>query len=210
MTDPTPDDLSPARREQVLLGLAITAMRKRRGFTQATAAERFDVSTQAWGRYEKGERRLPEHKLRDIAVALGGDLEELMLERARLDDPAGGGSVIGLGDRGRAFLGGQSPRAGLINELAALLGPHADRLRLDTSALSPWAESGELIIFDRERPPRRGQGCVVEAEGRLSVWIFGERDGDSLKVTRPSGAEQTRTFAESEFTGVFAVRFRGD
>jgi transcriptional regulator with XRE-family HTH domain len=200
------DDLSPARQEQKRLGLALRRMREGRRLTQAQAAERFNVSTQAWQRYESGERRFTEHKMLAVVEALGGSVEELMRERARLD--AGQGSdVVSLR---QPFAPSNGQRPGLINELAALLGPHADRMRVDTDALSPWAESGELIVFDRERPPRRGHGCVVEMDdGSLQVWIFEGRDAEGVHVRSLYPEPETHKI-DGARRGVYAVRFRGD
>lgn len=207
MADSDTDDLSPARREQLRVGQALRQLRLRYGLTQAQAADRFDVSTQAWQRYEAGERRFPDWKLSKLAVAAGGSLEELMVEHARLQ-AGGGADVVQMADRGRAF--SHNGRAGAVmTQLAGLLGPHSDSLRLASDDLSPWAESGELIIFDRDRPPRRGQGCVVElAEGPSQVWIFEGRTAAGVRVRGPTAAVEPQTLAGVR--GVYAVRFRGD
>jgi transcriptional regulator with XRE-family HTH domain len=207
MADNDTDDLSPARLEQQRLGQALRQLRLRYGFTQAQAAERFDVSTQAWQRYEAGERRFPDWKLIKLATAAGGTLDELMDERKRLQGP--GGEVVSLAAHGRAYHGGP-PAGSVMAQLASLLGPNADAIRLNSGALSPWAESGELIVFDRERPPRREQGCVVQMDdGSLSVWIFEGRDAEGVHV-RSLYPEPHSEVIPGADRGVFAVRFRGD
>lgn len=208
MADSDTDDVSPARREQLLIGKALRQLRLRYGLTLARSAERFDVSTQAWQRYEAGERRFPDWKLSKLAVAAGGSLEELMVERARLETGGESEDVVHLSDRGRGF--NHNGRAGAVmTQLAGLLGPHSDSLRLASDDLSPWAESGELIIFDRDRPPRRGHGCVVEmAEGPSQVWIFDGRSEAGVRVRGPAADAEPSTL--SGVRGVYAVRFRGD
>lgn len=210
MTNPDTDSLDPAREEQRRWGLAIRQARTRCGFSQARAAERMNISTQAWQRYEAGDRRMTEFKLTKIAEALGLTYGELVEERGRLNAEGPGAAIMPF-DRGRSWAPPSGVRPGLINELAGLLGPHADRVRLDTGALSPWAKSGELIIFDRERPPRQGEGCVVEpTEGPLQVWLFDDRGADGWKVYRTAPEREDQTFAEADVRGVYAVRFRGD
>jgi transcriptional regulator with XRE-family HTH domain len=207
MADSDTDDVSPARQEQLRVGQALRQLRLRYGLTQAHAAERFDVSTQAWQRYESGERRFPDWKLTKLAVAAGGSLEELMVERARLES-GGGADVVQLADRGRAFAHNGGGGA-VMTQLAGLLGPHSDSLRLAQDDLSPWAESGELIIFDRDRPPRRGHGCVVELiEGPPQVWIFEGRHEGGVRVRGPAHGAQPQPL--DGVRGVYAVRFRGD
>lgn len=213
MTDaPTDDLLDPARLEQRRIGQALKRMREDRGLTQAKAAERFNVSTQAWQRYESGERQWTQYKMARVAEALGGDLEELLRYRSMLDAPPGTvGEVIGLNDRGRAFAQPAARPTGLVNELAALLGAHADRMRLATDALSPWAEGGELIVFDRERPPRKGHGCVVEdLDGKLSVWMFDGRDGQTVRLYTLAPERADTALPADQLRGVYAVRLRGD
>lgn len=197
---PPPDDLSPADLELVKLGQSLAAVRRRKGLTQQNMGDRLGISVQAYQRHEAGLRRLPEHKLRALAEAASATLEDVMRERALLDQ----GEVIPLLPR--------PPDGGaLLNELAFLLGPGADRLRLDTAALSPWADMGELIIFDRARPPRRDGGCVIEdLDGRLSVFLFAGRDDVDahLYTLAPTRREVTRPMAD--LRGLYAVRLRGD
>jgi len=197
---PPDDEPSPAQLELKRLGQALAAVRRRKELTQQDMGERLGVSTQAYQRYEAGLRRLPDYKLRSLAEAAGGTLEDVMRERAMLDQ----GEVIPF-----------APRPGeggpLLNELAYLLGPGADRLRLDTGALSPWADMGELIIYDRARPPRRDGGCVVEGlDGRLSVFMFAGRDDETARLYTLSPERREVTRPLSELRGLYAVRLRGD
>lgn len=197
---PSDDDLSPAQLELKRLGQALAAVRRRKNLTQEDMGERLHVSTQAYQRYEAGHRKLPEHKLQALAEAAGASLEDVMRERALLEQ----GDIIPFPPR---------PAEGgpLLNELAFLLGPGADRLRLDTDALSPWASIGELIIYDRARPPRRDHGCVVEdLDGKLSVFMFAGRDDETARLytLAPDRREVTRPMAG--LRGVYAVRLRGD
>lgn len=195
------EDLTPAQLELKKLGQALAAVRRRKDLTQQDMGDRLTISAQAYQRYEAGLRRLPEWKLQRFAEAAGATLEDVMRERALLDESAG---VTPFQPR----LGDQ---AALINELAFLLGPHADRLRLDTDALSPWAEGGELIVYDKARPPRRDHGCVVEgADGRLSVYLFAGRDETTVRLYTLAPERRTIDKPAGEVRGIYAVRFRGD
>lgn len=199
----SPEDLTPAQLELRKLGQAMAAVRRRKGLTQDQMGAALGVSTQAYQRYEAGHRKLPEWKLTQLAAAAGATLKDVMEERARLDDDAVA-SVAPFQPR-------PSDQPALLNELAFLLGPGADRLRLDTEALSPWAESGEMIVYDRQRPPRRDQGCVVEdQDGRLSVHLFGGRDEDTVRLFTLAPERRAIERPSAEVRGIYAVRFRGD
>lgn len=193
-------DLSPAELELKKLGTALSVLRNRRDLTQADVADRLDISTQAYNRYEGGHRQLAEDKLRWITSAMGASLEELMRERAALDEA----TVTPFQPR----IGDQAP---LINELAFILGAGSDRMRLDTDALSPWAESGEMVIYDRERPPRRDYGCVVEdLSGRLAVFMFAGRDEQTARLYTLAPERRSIEKPLDQVRGIYAVRFRGD
>lgn len=82
MAQPNDDDDA----ELKLLGRTLAYLRREAGLTQAQVAERLDTSTQNYGKYEnaKAPTLYRQDVQRNLAAALGVDLETFLMVRARL------------------------------------------------------------------------------------------------------------------------------
>lgn len=224
---PTPDDQAD---EQKLLGRALAVLRKRADITQDAAADRMGwTSGEAWRKYETGKVAQvtdPEMQGR-LARAVEATREELMREHALLADRAAG-PIPGHG-RDRATSAYELPISGRVQagamgsqvydaepppartiDLFQLIGPNSGVLELAGESMLPWGEPGEVIIFDREREPRRGFGCVVETlAGEYYVKLYKKRENGVLTVQQLNPPEDL-TFRLAELKGVYRVRLRGD
>lgn len=77
----------PGVNMMVKIGDIIRDVRKRKGFTQTTLAEKVGISLMSIRRYENGERIIPEKILHRINDELGEDVVEIYLsERKKEDD----------------------------------------------------------------------------------------------------------------------------
>lgn len=218
--------LSPQRAEQKLRGRALRAIRERRGVYQSNVAEALGITTQAWQKYEAGERRFTREKLTTVLRALGASEADLEIEESRiLSQPR----QLGVSDTSlaadRLSIDVYAPNTlsegvASLNEnvnpsrtldLRALFGRNASAVEVAGDAMSPWAEPGEIVVFDRDRYPKRGSGCVIETKsGQLLVRIY-ERGVDGTvfaKTLYPE--ERTEQFRLADVKGVYAVRLRGD
>lgn len=220
--------ITPARAEQELTGKALRAMRERAGLYQADLARAVGMTTQGWQKYEAGERRFRPELLSGALAALGATPEALDFERARLlGAPEPRASHGGLSDRsgrdfvfdvyGRGRAGPTGHEAYDVGEpirsldMRALFGPRTDALEVFGDSMYPWAEPGEVVIFDRDRYPKRGAGCVVEMlTGACYVKLYERSDGSTLFVRELYPEERTITYPLSDVKGVYAVRLRGD
>lgn len=218
--------VAPETAERRLLGRALKALRLRRNMTQPKAAEAMGVTTQAWQKYEAGQRRFTPRQLERITAALGADVEELALERARIlgEQPAPAATGFGERDRrtfeipvwGRARPGPEGAEVhhagdavGAV-DLHGLRSPSIGATRIAGDSMAPWGHSGELVIFDRDRWPERGAGCVIEtADGRLWVKVYDHSD-DAHVFGRQFNPEKLVSFRLADIKGVYAIRLRGD
>jgi phage repressor protein C with HTH and peptisase S24 domain len=215
---------SPDKAEQRLLGEALRMIREDRKKLQKDVAEALGVKTQTWSLYEKGERGFTADRIADVLRILGASEYDLDVAKARvLGAPE---RPRGIEDRrstfvfdvfGRARAGARGPEIYDVAEplrridLGQILGRATDALQVAGDSMSPWAESGEIVLFDRERPPRRGGGCVVELNnGDAHVKIYEKSDGSTLFVRELFPEERTITFALKDVRGVYPVTLRGD
>jgi len=228
------DTLSPERAEQKLTGRVLARLRESRPdrMPQASVAEQLGISTQAYQKYEAGERRFTRDKLEQILRAIGATAEEFEFERQRQLGRGGGSgaapargfsqvrerepaafeipvwSRAQAGERGVAAVSSDTPTRTL--NMAAALGPDADAMEIAGDSMIPWGEPGEVVIFNRGRYPKRGTGCVVETtSGELLVKLYEKSDGSTLFL-RQLNPDQIINLPLAEVKGVYAVRFRGD
>lgn len=208
---------SVERAEQELMGKAIRELRRMADMPQSAIAEALEISTQGYGKYEAGERRFTHERLDSILNALGMTEAELEAARSKV---LGKAEPQGMAERGQPFVlnvVGRSQGAGMIApashrvvDLRQLLGPSSGAIEVATEEMAPWAEPGEILLFDRDRYPKRGQGCIVETkDGRFLPRLYERSDGSTLfvKVLTPA---QTESLQLSQVRGVYAVQLRGD
>ncbi len=224
-TDSRP--LSPGDQAQTL-GEAVRALRERAGLTQAAAAALAGVTRQAWQNYEAGNRQaILRTDLQDeLARALGVTRDDILAERDRrlgiAPTPPGRtvasprlGAAYELAVLGSVRAGAQGPQVYDTGALETLVdvswmfGPNARTLRVAGESMTGYAESGELIVYDLSKWPRRGEGCVVElTSGDLYVKEYLGSAQGVLKV-RQRYPEEDLSFPLDQVRGVYTVRFRG-
>ena len=104
---------------------------------------------------------------------------------------------------------GAGEAVGVI-DLKGLRSSATSATRIADETMTPWGEPGEIVIFDRDRWPRRGTGCVVETiAGQLLVKIY-ERSDDGQVHLRQFNPDQLVSLARDQVKGVYAIRLRGD
>jgi hypothetical protein len=228
----------PEKTERQVWGAAVRALRLRSGLTLHEAASAYEpdgfvpggpdkgLSVQRWQQIEKGGLKFTPDQRKRLAKALDATPEGLELERARILGHRPRVAVTGMAEReplglvipmwGRAELGkdgwkikaAEPASPGL--DLRDLLGPSIGVLRVVDGTMTGWAEDGDLVIFDRDRRPREGKGCVVETlTGDLYPRLFVGLDDDHALV-RSMAHQKPVAFKRSEIKGVYAVRFRGE
>lgn len=221
---------APEIVEQKLIGRALAALRIRAGMTQPQAAGAMNITLTAWQNYEAGKRQWKPLLVRRVTSALGSSPEELQLLRDQLaDEPEATPRMLGLGfseSRPRAFevpVAGQlrqgpdgpslvaaNGQEGSIN-IGDLLGPNARALRLPGEKMIPYAEPGGFVIYQTDRWPRRGQGCVVEmTDGTFQVARYERQDGAGLYVIELHPSPREVRFETRNVRGVYAISLRGD
>lgn len=224
--------ISTERAERELLGRALAALRESQGMSQGEAGARLmpkSISPQAWQQYEAGNRAFSRDQVEAVTAALNATPEALEMVRAELLNPSSTPRRLGrieLNERASAFelpvwgrvrAGPQGPQlydGGVpeqVIDLRALLGPSARVLRAAGDSMTGYVEPGELVIYDVERYPRRGYGCVIEtATGEFYLKLYEKSDGSTLFVRELFPEERTITFALKDVGGIYAVRLRGD
>lgn len=214
---------SPERADQEVTGLALKALRDRAGLAQRDIAKPLGISTQAWQKYEAGERRFAPDRVAEVLKVIGASFDDLEIERGR---------ILGVNrlkppiERRQDFVFDVYTRAkaGALGteiydvaepirqvDLRQILGPRTRALEIGGDSVSPWGESGELILYDMDRHPRRGHGCVIELNsGETYVKLYEKSDGTTLFVKELFPEERILTFPLKDVAGVYAVRLRGD
>lgn len=224
MPDSSPETLTPTLAEQRLTAAILRELRKQTDRPQKVIADALGMTTQAWQKYEAGERRWKPEVIETALRALGLTREAFELERSR---------QLGI-DRRPASAFAEQPRefidvygkgrAGPLGtevfdvaepirrmDLRGLFGPRTDAIEIAGDSMTPWAEPGELVIFDRDRYPRKGSGCVVEMmDGSYFVKIYERSDGSHLFVKELYPEERTITLSKQDVRGIYAIRLRGD
>lgn len=220
-----PQTLSPAMAEQKLNGHALRNLRERTDRTQRDVGAALGISGQAWQYYEAGDRKFTAEKIAKALEAIGATQYDLEAERARiLGTPEA--KLAGFAEPrsdfvfdiyGRARAGPQGPEVYDLGEplrrldLRQVLGRNISALEIAGDSVSPWGESGEIVLFDRDRAPRRGKGCVIELHtGEAYVKLYEKSDGSTLFVRELFPEERTISFPLRDVKGVYPVAFRGD
>jgi transcriptional regulator with XRE-family HTH domain len=218
----TPPDLN----EQQITGRVIRAIRVSLDRSQGDVAARLGMTSQGFQKYEAGERKFTHERMRAILEALGVTEAEYEIHRARVV----GGTPRAANDRGadlgrrfvfdittRARFGPDGPElveAGATLrtiDLQQLLGSSTDAIEMPGDAMRPWAQSGETILFDRDRYPKPGAGCVIETkDGAYLVRLYERTDGSTLFARELYPEERTVPYKLADVAGVYAVRLRGD
>lgn len=218
----TPLTTTPDRADQQLTGQALRQIRERQGLKQPHVAAALGMSTQAWQKYEAGERRWSDEKIAQVLESLDATPEELENERARilgtpLRTPGPTSREFVVDVYGRARAGPQGPEVYDVAEplrsidLRQLLGQSAGAMQVFGDSMVPWAEPGEVVLFDRESYPRRGGGCIVELhDGSAFVKLYERSDGSTLFVRELFPEERVIKWPLREVKGVYAVKLRGD
>lgn len=215
-----PLTIPPHKAEQRLLGQALRAIREARrpkpSLRDIGAA--IGMTGAGYQQYELGERVFAPEKLEAIMAALQATDEELEAERARIlgeEVVAKSAASLAVGDfivnvlASKAEEGGEEIARQI--DLRQVLGRAVAATEVRDSSLEPWAEPGEIVLFDRARHPRRGYGCVVELKtGELIVKLYSHTDGSTLFVKELKPEERTITYPLGNVRGVYAVRLRGD
>lgn len=147
-------ELQAAPSDEIkLMGMAIRAMRLARGLSQQQAAERLAVTRNAWQLYESGQRQVvlrADYQQR-LATALGGDVEELMLHRAKL---------------GARTIRQVRPQAGFQDGLAAMAQRHDVR-----TATFPLTEGEVTLTY----PASMTAESFAQLEQYLEIFIRANR-----------------------------------
>ncbi len=216
---------SPDRSEQRVIGTALRRLRERRGEFQGTVAKRLSITSQAWQKYEAGERRFTQEKLGAILTALDATPEDLDAERglilgAKPRAATHRGMGVGMTEinvYGRARAGPRGIESYDVGEpmrtvdLSRLLGPSTGALEVAGDSMSPWAEPGEVVFFDRDRYTKRGSGCVIETHtGEYYLKLYERSDGSTIFARELNPEPRVISFALKEVKGVYGVRLRGD
>lgn len=204
-------------------GQALRALRRRIGLTQEDAAKAYDVTVQAWQNYEGGKRHLSDAKLRDLVAALGSTREEFDLELAKIPDTTGAQDVAsGMAERASAQvfqlpLGGiahggptrppvNDEAGGATVDLSRYFAAGTEVLQLGGTSMVPYAEPGGFVTFNRNDPPRRGQGCVIELKtGLMLVKRFEHYSDDHVVVTELWPEEKRLEYPLDEVKGVYLI-----
>jgi phage repressor protein C with HTH and peptisase S24 domain len=220
--------LSPRLAEQRLVGQALRSIRESRDPrpTLRDIGSRLDMSGAAYQKYEVGETRIDAERLRQVLAALESDLEELDLAKAKiLNDAEPPSPANDLRDTtrgfeinvyGRARAGPQGMEVYDVGaplrtiSLRSLMGPRADAFEVAGESMSPWAEPGEIVVFDRDRYPKRGQGCVIEMKsGQMLLKQYAKTDASQLFVRELQPEDRTFAISLRDVVGVYAVTVRG-
>lgn len=193
--------------------------------TQYEASLAAGFSTQNWQMYEAGRRAFSQAQIETLTRAISASPEELMVQRARLlgIEQAAPPRQPDTGDRsfeipvfGRAGLDqdgahfaedGAAPLGAI--DLKDLRSRSVGATRVAGDSMIPWAGPGELVIYDRDRWPKQGEGCVIETEdGRLWVKVY-NHTADGHVFAKQFNPDQLVPF-KLPVRGVYAIRLRGD
>lgn len=215
--------MSPERAEQRLIGRALQMLRDERGLRQKDVGDHLGIKAQTVSLYEKGEREWTEERIASVLKFLGATDHDFEAAKARAlgaperQAPEERRSAFVIDVYGRARAGPQGPEVYDVAEplrridLSQILGRSTDALQVAGDSMTPWAESGEIVLFDRDRPPRRGGGCVIELKsGEAYVKIYEKSDGSTLFVRELFPEERTINIELAKVKGVYPVVLRGD
>ena len=205
------------------LGRALALMRERLGLTQPQAAERAEVTTQAWQNYEYGQRRFTPQLVSKVTGALDADPEDLMLALASLpgEEPAND-DRRGFRDVGRLFELPVAGRVSLGESFTHVRGDDARRLNLRDyfsgdwavlpvvdGSMIPYVSPGGFVTYNPQEWPTPGAGCVIElTTGEMHVKRFEGMTATDLQVSEIHPAPRGLSFPLASVRGVYAVGLR--
>ncbi len=220
---------APETFERKLYGRALKALRERAEMSQPMAADAMGVTLTAWQNYEAGKRQWKHRLKREAAAAVGATPEDLELAKTEIETGVESPAPLpipGMRERaqpfkfpiyGRARMGPQGVNIydagepeGVI-DLAVLLGPNTRAMRLAGESMGAYAEPGSFILYQTDRWPGRGKGCVIETlDGEYYVKRYERTDGAAVYVTELFPEERQVRFDMKDLKGVYAIVLRGD
>lgn len=217
---------SPKAAERKLIGQALRNLRKDADLVLRDVATPLGMKPQAWQYYEAGDRNFTQERILEVLRIIGRSEHDFEAEKARiLGTPEA--RATGIADLarpdfvfdvfGRVRTGDYGPGVQEASEplrrldLRQILGRNIGALEVADDRVSPWAQSGEIVLFDRDRAPRRGKGCVIQMKsGAASVKLYEKSDGSTLFVRELFPEEKVITIPMAEVAGVYPIVFRGD
>jgi len=164
----------------IRIGEALGRLRRERGLSQAEAGARIGMTSQGWSLYEAGRRAglfRPDMQKR-LTSALDATPEDLMLLAEAAPSPIPLPVVDGssVQSKGRDFDPVASPKI------------RREHYRLDTDDMGPWAFAGTIIEYEKDRPPKKGGGAVVQLrDGRLHLGLWQGSDGRDVVLANADG-----------------------
>ena len=178
--------MSRRRTQDPNLSHALRMLRLRSGKSLAEVAPGVGVSQQSLSRWETAGASVPDDKLALYLKAVDSTPDDLERELT------------------------------MVSEDGPRLAPWWDALpaRLETyiaadESMSPWCEPGEKVLFERDRHPRRLEGCLVElADGQRLIRLY-ERGGDGVITLRRINPAVSEAFAVGDILGLHRIALRG-
>ncbi len=183
----------------IRIGEALGRLRRERGLSQAEAGARIGMTSQGWSLYEAGRRAglfRPDMQKR-LTSTLDATPEDLMLLAKTTPSPIALPVVDGssVQSKGRDFDPVASPKI------------RREHYRLDTDDMGPWAFAGTIIEYEKDRPPRKSSGAVVQLrDGRLHLGLWQGSDDRGVVLANADGI-QTQ-FSWRDIVAVSAVTAR--
>ncbi|MFT4075017.1 MAG: helix-turn-helix transcriptional regulator [Asticcacaulis sp.] len=77
-------------------------------------------------------------------------------------------------------------------------------------SMAPWCEPGEKVFFQRGRPPKRMEGCLVELKSGERLVRLYERERDGFLYFRRINPESTEQVLHSQVQAIHRILLRGD
>jgi phage repressor protein C with HTH and peptisase S24 domain len=193
----------------------IAELREDRHLSQAELARRINENPQTLGRWEKGQRRVPQEALERIADVLGCRLQDLVADggvqpAARPPSWPGTNLARGAGRADIPVIAGTADGAGLVvqadrpvdfvprpPQLAAV--PDAYAVYMAGTAMSPRLEPGWLLYVHPARPPAPGNAVVVRrADGHAQVGLYVGAGPKGVTIAELAPKYRETTIAEAE------------
>lgn len=174
------------------LASALKILRMKAGFSLKEIEPSLGVTRQAISRWENGTATFPDEKVSPYLRAIGKTQADLDRE------------INFLAEEGASYL---------HKAHGAVSGAHSlenyEVWQVQDEAMSPWCSRGEPVYYDRNRQPKRHDGCMVELIGGRMFPRFYLRDENGtlyFEKLNPPGVEH---FRHDEVTGIYKIFFRG-
>jgi transcriptional regulator with XRE-family HTH domain len=210
--------------DDLQIGRAFKALREQLRMTQGQIGQALSptISSQAWQKYEAGERHFTEDKIAAALDAMNldhADLENELQKQTgaartpqRWEGRSGQRGLI-IPIWGRARMGPRGPEVYDASaeqrsvDLVQFFGPEAGAFELAGESMTGWGETGDLVIFDRARWPGKNKPCVIETKtGELYCKFFEKEDGSTVFARETFPEPKTITFKMIDLKGVYRVR----